>query len=108
MKKNGSLIISNSLVQQIMSRVYDASHVNSVFIFCNNKNYHEEWAKDWSKMKDGFTEIQQCQQSAISSSITGNDDALSSKDLDQLVSFLIYTDKKGNSTYHQLRTEANR
>ena len=74
------VIISGVLGQQIVPRVHNMFQVDSIFIFCSNKNYHEEWAKDWSKVKGVFDEIgpicevlkqvaQQCEQNAISISI---------------------------------------
>ena len=96
------MIISGSLGQQIISRVHDLSQVDSIFIFCGNKNYHEGWAKDWQKIKSVFTEIQpicdalkqaaqQCEQNAISISIMSADDALANKSRDQLDRSFMYT-----------------
>ena len=96
------MIISGSLGQQIISRVHDLSQVDSIFIFCGNKKYHEGWAKDWSKIKGVFTEIkpicdalkqaaQQCEQNAISISIMSADDALANKSRDQLDPSFMYT-----------------
>ena len=52
-----SIVISGSLGQQVMPRVHNLSQVDSIFIFCSNKNYHEGWVKDWPKIKGVFTEI---------------------------------------------------
>ena len=35
------MIISGALDQQIVPRVHDLSQVDSIFIFCNNKEYHQ-------------------------------------------------------------------
>lgn len=80
------MIISGSLGQQFVRDVHHLSQMDSIFIFCGNKNYHEQWAKDWPKVKGVFTEIepicealkqtaQQCEQNAIPFSIMsdGND-----------------------------------
>jgi hypothetical protein len=51
--------------------------VDSIFIFCGNKKHHEQWAKEWSKIKGVFTRLppvceairkasQQYEQNAIS------------------------------------------
>ena len=96
------MIISGSLGQRIISRVHDLCQVDSIFIFCANKNYHEEWAKNWSKIKGVFTAIQpicdalkqatrQCEQNAISISIMDADDILFNKSLDQLDPSFMYT-----------------
>jgi hypothetical protein len=78
------------------------SQVDSIFIFCGNKKRHEQWAKDWSKIKRVFTEIspicedlkqaaQQCEQNAIFISFMGTDGDLSKKNLDQLDPTFMYT-----------------
>ena len=78
------------------------SQVDSIFIFCDNKKYHEQWAKEWSKIKDVFTEItpicealkqasQQCEQNAISISFIATSGDASSKNLDRLDPMFMYT-----------------
>jgi tetratricopeptide (TPR) repeat protein len=97
------MIISGSLGQQIVPRVHNMSQVDSIFIFCNSKKYHEQWTKDWAKIKGVFTEItpickalkeatQQCEHNAtpISFMTTGIDDA-NQKRLDQLDCSFMYT-----------------
>src|SRR5579871_4388359 len=98
------MIISGSLGQHIMPRVHDMFQVDSIFIFCGNKQRHEKWARDWPKIKGVFTEItpicealkkatQQCEQNAISISFmattTSGDTA--KKNLDQLDCSFMYT-----------------
>ena len=80
---NVCMIISGSLGQHIVPRVHNMSQVDSIFIFCGNKKHHEQWTKEWSKIKGVFTEItpicealkqasQQCEQNAISISFVAN------------------------------------
>jgi tetratricopeptide (TPR) repeat protein len=96
------MIISGSLGQHIVPRVHDMSQVDSIFIFCGNKKRHEQWAKEWPKIKGVFTDIkpicealkqaaQQCEQNAISISFmaTGGDNT--TKKLDQLDPSFMYT-----------------
>ncbi|CAF3996694.1 unnamed protein product [Adineta steineri] len=91
------MIIPGYLGEQIAPRLHDISEVDSIFIFCGNKNHHEQWAKQWSKIKGVFTEIkplceavkqaaQECEQNAISMSFVPSD-----KKLDQLDSSFMYT-----------------
>src|SRR5205814_854113 len=86
------MIISGSLGQHIVPRVHNMSQVDSIFIFCGNKKYHEQWAKEWPKIKGVFTEIgpicealkqeiKQCKQDSIPISFMTTNDAASSKDL---------------------------
>ena len=96
------MIISGALGQNIMPRVHDLSQIDSIFIFCGNKTYHEGWAKKWPKIKGVYTEIkpicnalkeaaQQCEQNAVSISIMGADDTLPKKSLNQLNQCFMYT-----------------
>ena len=66
-----------------MPRIHNMSQVDSIFIFCGDRKYHEQRAEDWSKIKGVFTAIkltcgalkqaaQQCEQNAISISILQN------------------------------------
>jgi tetratricopeptide (TPR) repeat protein len=76
--------------------------VDSIFIFCGNKKYHEQWAKDWPKIKGVFTEIspicealkkaaQQCEQDAMPMSFMATGGDASNKKLDQLDPSFMYT-----------------
>jgi Tfp pilus assembly protein PilF len=51
------MVISGSLGQHTVPRIHDLSQIDSIFIFCSNKNHHEKWAKDWTKIKGVYTEI---------------------------------------------------
>ncbi|CAF1246312.1 unnamed protein product [Adineta steineri] len=51
------MIVSGSLGQHIVSRVHDMSQVDSIFIFCDNQEWHKQWAKEWSKIKGVYTDI---------------------------------------------------
>jgi hypothetical protein len=54
-QEKACMIISGSLGQQIVPRVHGMSQVDSIFIFCGNKKHHEQWAKEWPKIK-GFSQ----------------------------------------------------
>ncbi|CAF1226146.1 unnamed protein product [Adineta steineri] len=95
--KKVCMIISGSLGQHILPRVHNMSQVDSIFIFCGNKKYHEQWTKDWLKIKGVFTDItpicealkeaaHQCEQNAIPMSFMGTN-----KKLDQLDPSFMYT-----------------
>jgi tetratricopeptide (TPR) repeat protein len=96
------MIISGSLGQHIVPRVHNMSQVDSIFIFCGNKQYHEQWTKEWSKIKGVFTEIapicealkqasQQCEQNAISISFVATSGDGAHKNLDRLDPMFMYT-----------------
>ncbi|CAF3810035.1 unnamed protein product [Adineta steineri] len=71
------IIVSGSLGQHIVPSVHNMSQVDTIFIFCDNKKLHEQWAKEWFKIRGVFTNItlicdalkqtaHQCEQNAIS------------------------------------------
>ncbi|CAF1428100.1 unnamed protein product [Adineta steineri] len=91
------MIVSGSLGQHIVPHVHDMSQVDTIFIFCNNQEWHKQWAKEWPKIKGVFTDItsicealkqaaHQCEQNAISISFVA-----SNKKLDQLDPSFMYT-----------------
>ena len=97
------MIISGALGQRIVSQIHSMSQVDSIFIFCGNKKIHQQWAKDWPKIKGVFTEIgpicealkvaaQHCEQNATPMSFmaTSGDD-ISKKHLNQLDPTFMYT-----------------
>lgn len=96
------LIISGFIGEQILPSIHHMSQIDSIFIFCGNKQRHQTWIKHWSKIKGIFTEInpicqalkqaaQQCEQNAISISILNTSDQLKENDLDQLDPSFMYT-----------------
>ncbi|CAF4143838.1 unnamed protein product, partial [Adineta steineri] len=95
--KKACMIISGSLAQLIVPRVHNMPQIDSIFIFRDNEKHHEQWAKEWAKIKGIFTEItticealkkaaHQCEQNAIPMSFVRSD-----KKLDQLDPSFMYT-----------------
>ncbi|CAF1322133.1 unnamed protein product [Adineta steineri] len=91
------MITSATLGQHIVPRLHDISQVDSIFIFCNNQEWHKQWAKDWPKIKGVFTDItsicealkqatHECEQNTTSISFEA-----SNKKLDQLDPSFMYT-----------------
>ena len=56
-QEKACMIISDALGEHVVPRVHNMSQVDSIFIFCSTKKYHEGWAKEWPKIKGVFTEI---------------------------------------------------
>jgi tetratricopeptide (TPR) repeat protein len=95
------MIISGSLGQQIVSYIHGLPQLHSIYVYCASKTRHEEWAKDWSKIKGVFTQIgpiceslkqsiHECEQNFISLSfVTANE--VSGQNLDQLDQSFMYT-----------------
>ncbi|CAF0878354.1 unnamed protein product [Adineta steineri] len=91
------MIVSGSLGKHIVPHVHDMFQVDTIFIFCSNREWHKQWAKDWPKIKGVLTDIasicealkqtvHQCEQNAISISFVA-----SNKKLDQLDPSFMYT-----------------
>ena len=83
-QQNVFIIVSGSLVRQVVPDLENMSQVQSVYIFCGNKAIHEEWASKMPKVKGTFTEIepicealqidgQNCDRAMISMSFKGID-----------------------------------
>ncbi|CAF1486513.1 unnamed protein product [Adineta steineri] len=95
--KTAFMIISGLIGQHIVPCVHNMSLVDSIFIHCDNQKHHEQWTKDWPKIKGVFTDItpicealkkaaHQCEQNAIPMSFVG-----ANKKLDQLDPSFMYT-----------------
>ncbi|CAF3809044.1 unnamed protein product [Rotaria sordida] len=52
------MIVSGSLGQNIVPKIYTWSQVHSIYVFCNNRSVHEKWAKKILKIKGVHTEIE--------------------------------------------------
>ncbi|CAF0975970.1 unnamed protein product [Adineta steineri] len=55
--KKVCMIMPGYLGHRIVLRLHNMSQLDSIFIFCGNKTLHEQWAKDWPKIKGVFTDI---------------------------------------------------
>ena len=51
------MIISGTLTQNIVPRIHSMPQLVSIFVFCDNRQHYERWAKAWFKIKGFFTEI---------------------------------------------------
>ncbi|UJR12867.1 hypothetical protein I4U23_017041 [Adineta vaga] len=95
------IIISHYLGQHIVPRLHDISQVDSIFIFGDDKTYHESWVKQWPKIKGVFTNIkhicealkqasQDCEQNATSINFVARGEG-SNGNLNQLDPSFMYT-----------------
>jgi hypothetical protein len=86
------MLILGSVRQNIVPRIHNMSQVDSIFIFCNDQAKHEQWAKEWPKIKGVFTGInqicevrkqaaKQCEQNSISISMMATNGDISKKKL---------------------------
>src|SRR5690348_9979845 len=74
------VISSGSLGQTLVPEIHGMPKLDAIYIFCGNKQHHQEWTKNWSKIKGVHTSIKhiceklamaikQCDQSQVTVSI---------------------------------------
>ncbi|CAF3383628.1 unnamed protein product [Rotaria socialis] len=51
------IISSGALGQILVNDIHGIPKVDAIYIFCDNKECHESWSKDWSKIRGVFTSI---------------------------------------------------
>ncbi|CAF3253053.1 unnamed protein product, partial [Rotaria sp. Silwood2] len=51
------MIVSGALGRQVAPELQAMSQLESIYVFCGNKSYHEEWAKTIPKVKGVYTAI---------------------------------------------------
>ena len=96
------IIISGFLGELMVPQIHNITHVDTIFIFCDNKQYGEQLAKEWSKIKGVFTEIasicdvlqttaRMSEQNNIPISFLDTTEDISQKKLDQLDSSFMYS-----------------
>ncbi|CAF3420436.1 unnamed protein product [Rotaria socialis] len=96
------IIVSGSYGETIVPPIHSMPQVDSIFVFCNNKSFHEGWARNWKKINGVFTNIericealkratQQCEHNAVSISLLAADDGAANKKLDKLECSFMYT-----------------
>jgi tetratricopeptide (TPR) repeat protein len=96
------LIVSGSLGQTIMPTIHEMSQLDSIYIFCRNKPNHDQWAKEWPKIKGVFTQIipiceslkqaaLACDENSISISFVSIHDDTLKENINQLDPSFMYT-----------------
>jgi len=55
--ENIFVILSEALGFQHVRRIHDMPQIDSIYIFCGNKSKHEQWTKEWMKVKGVFTDV---------------------------------------------------
>jgi tetratricopeptide (TPR) repeat protein len=95
------MIVSGVLGQSIIPNIHEKSQLDAIYIFCDNKARHEEWAKEWSKIKGVHRQItsifealqkavKQCNQDSIPLSFVSSTNT-AGQNLDELESSFMYT-----------------
>jgi tetratricopeptide (TPR) repeat protein len=96
------LILGGTLGQHIMSLIHDIPQLDSVYIFHDNKPGHDQWIKEWVKVKGVHTElisiceslqrdVKKFNHDSIAISFVALDEETPIKNLDQLEPSFMYT-----------------
>lgn len=51
------LIVSGALGERLVPNIHAMPQIDTIYIFCTNKPWHDVWAKRWNKIKDVYTSI---------------------------------------------------
>ena len=52
------IIVSGALGQHLVREIHPLPQVDVIYIFCGDKSRHEQWSKEWPKVKGVYTAIQ--------------------------------------------------
>ncbi|CAF3676730.1 unnamed protein product [Rotaria socialis] len=96
------VISSGALGQHLLPDIHPLPKLNDVSVFCSRKQFHEEWAKNWKKIKGVYTSIEpicdelqhavkECNQDNISVSIVSVNEEDSNRKLNQLEPTFMYS-----------------
>jgi tetratricopeptide (TPR) repeat protein len=96
------MISSGTLGETTIPIVHNIEQISNIYIFCENKTRHEQWASDWPKINGVFTSItpiceklklaaQVCDHNCIPISFIKITDLSSNIILDQLDPCFVYT-----------------
>jgi hypothetical protein len=101
-KEKAFVIVSGSLGQHLVPSIHSMPQLDAIYIFCANKVRHEQWTKEWTKIKGVHTKVKpicetlemaakQCNQDSVAVSFVTVSEGSSNQDLDQLEPSFMYT-----------------
>jgi Tfp pilus assembly protein PilF len=96
------VITSASLGQDLVPNIHDLPQVDAIYIFCGNKSSHEQWTKEWIKIKGIHTDItpicqalqqaaKRCNQDCIGMSFVSVGEGATNANLNQLEPSFMYS-----------------
>ena len=96
------VIVSGSLGQHLVPDIHTMPQLDAIYIFCGNQSRHEQWTKNWVKVKGVHTTItpickalqlaaKQCNEDNISISFVSMSEGASGDNLNQLEPSFMYT-----------------
>ena len=51
------IVCSGSFGQELVPQIHEMSRINGIYIFCSNKEFHDQWAKNWKRVVGVYTTI---------------------------------------------------
>ncbi|CAF2114193.1 unnamed protein product [Rotaria magnacalcarata] len=96
------VISSGALGQHLLPDIDSLSKLNAVYVFCSSKQFHEEWIKNWKKIKGLYTSIEsicdelthaikECNQDNISVRIISMNETDCNRKINQLEPTFMYS-----------------
>jgi tetratricopeptide (TPR) repeat protein len=96
------VIVSSALGQDLVSQIHSMTQVNTIYIFCDDQARHEQWTKEWPKIKGVYTSItsicealrivkKQCDQDSMPISFVSMVQSASNPNLNELEPSFMYT-----------------
>lgn len=52
------VVSSGALGQTLVPEIHGISNLESIYIFCGSEKFHQEWTKEWSKVKGVYSKIE--------------------------------------------------
>jgi tetratricopeptide (TPR) repeat protein len=101
-EENVFMIVSGALGQATVSMTHNMPQLGEIYIFCDSRARHEQWAKEWPKVQGVYTDItsickalrksvQACDRNSVSINFFKTTDRASNKNLDALNQSFMYT-----------------
>jgi tetratricopeptide (TPR) repeat protein len=96
------MIVAESTAELLISLINEIPQLDAIYISCASKDQHEQWAKEWPKIKGVYTEmthvsealeiaVKQCNQDSAAISFINVGEGTSNQNLDQLEPSFMYT-----------------
>ena len=96
------MICSGILGERLVPKVHSMSQIDSIFIFCHDREQHDKWIDSWSKIKGVFTNIvsichavkdavHQCERNTMSMNFIAVAKDTSEENLNRLHCLFMYT-----------------
>ncbi|CAF0799307.1 unnamed protein product [Adineta steineri] len=91
------VIVSGPLCQRLVPEIHDRLHIDSIYIYCDDRKPYKKWAQNWKKIKGIFSNtvpiceylkqsVQKCEHNAISMNyMPTNNTKVSENTMEQMI-----------------------